>query len=379
MSTKILQMNKIFFTGIFTLAVLTLPFFVSAQTKPVVFTGGFIAINDNSAVRILGRADTGGDINANVWLEWGTGTSYFNSRTSKQTITTFSNVNFYLSSINQDTKYYYRVVAQNSSGISYGETKPLFILKDSAIEPPVNTTPQTSNTTQNYNYNYNYNNGQTNFSTSGASPIVITNLPENITTTSVKIKGLALPGGNIATNGWFEWGTTVSLGKETIHKNIGNVSSVNFSETLLGLSPNTIYYFRAVIQNQRGLSRGSIMKFKTKSVVIAAPVSPAIKTPVVSPSASVSSKAGVSVKKDEINKKEDNSQNDQMASVKESGKKFLPDTLIGWLLFTLLLLLVIALIDYLYLSGKKRKNEKKEKETEIETDVEAGEERVIQD
>jgi hypothetical protein len=361
MNNNTLKKNNLLIAAFIFLGSLSVPFFASAQVAPAVYTGSYTPINDYSAVKVIGRADTGGDVSADVWLEWGTGSSYLSNRTSIQTITTFSNVIFYISNISQDVKYYYRVVARNSADYSYGSTTPMLISEDNIINPPANTTSQTSNTTPNYNYNYNYNPGQTNFSISGASPLVVTHLPENITTTSATLKGLALPGGNITTNGWFEWGETISLGKETIHNNIGNSTSMNFFESLSGLSPNTIYYYRAVIQNQRGLNKGNILSFRTvRTTYSSVPTSSVVPTPpTTTPSDYNKPKEQ---KKATTEVKEKNGKNEQLAETSSAGG-FFPNTLIGWLLFIILLLIITALSDYLYGAHKKRKEEK-EKKTE---------------
>jgi len=288
-------------------------------------------------------------VSSDVWVEWGTGSSYLSNRTSTQTITTFSNLVFYISNISQDVKYYYRVVARNHEDYSYGSTTPMLISEDNVINPPANTT-----TTQNSTYTPNYYPRQTTYNIGTAAPITITRLPENITTTSANIKGLALPGGSVATTGWFEWGTATSLGRETIHKNIGSVPSIDFSEILSELSPNTTYYFRAVIQNQRGISKGNIISFKTGGAVA---TNPAPYTPPV-----VSSKvSGNSVKKEIKDTKIYETSNEQSAAVAEAGKSFLPETLIGWFLFIILLLIIIILTYYLYLMTRKKKEDNEEK------------------
>ncbi len=353
---------KTFFSWAVVLAFFVVPMFALAQVKPSIYTGGYFPINDYSSVRIQGRADTGGDVNAEVWVEWGTSSSYLNRRTNKQIITTFSPLFFYLSNINQDTRYYYRVVARNSADISYGEIKPMFISKNKINEPPENTTTQTTVQT----YNYNYNNYQTNFSISGTSPIVITKIPEKITSTSVKIRALALPGGNISTIGWFEFGATTSLGVETIHKNIGTQQSITFSDTLTNLTPNSTYYVRAVIQNRNGISKGSIVGFKIKKLTTFTTTKTTQNTSTVtSPSPKkiqpATQKKAKEVEKKKVEKKEDQK---QTASASSIGKSFLPDSLIGWFLFIILLLLIFILSYSLYGVHKKIKRESKEQEKE---------------
>ncbi|VAW19138.1 hypothetical protein MNBD_BACTEROID05-640, partial [hydrothermal vent metagenome] len=227
--------------------------------------------------------------------------------------------------------------------------------EDNIIEPPVTTTTQTSAPVSNYT-------APTTFSIGGTSPIVITHLPENITTVSVKIKGLALPGGSIATNGWFEWGETSSLRKETIHNNIGASPSIDFSETLSGLSPNTVYYYRAVIQNQRGISKGSVFSFRTGKVFVPV-VTPLVASNPVNYQKPVETEQEKKTKESKEELVEQKKDQQQLADTSSAGD-FFPNTLIGWLLFIILLLVIVTLSDHLYGARKKRKEEEQKKENE---------------
>jgi len=73
---------------------------------------------------------------------------------------------------------------------------------------------------------------------------VLTNSAESISPNSAKLAGtLTDLGGADSVNVWFEWGTTTNYGNETIHQ-VKNSTGI-FNETITGLDPNTIYYFRA--------------------------------------------------------------------------------------------------------------------------------------
>ena len=66
--------------------------------------------------------DLGGDNKTDVWFEYGP-TSNFGYLTSKQTRYQTGFYCISVSNLSPCTTYYYRAVAQNSGGISYGETK----------------------------------------------------------------------------------------------------------------------------------------------------------------------------------------------------------------------------------------------------------------
>ncbi len=90
---------------------------------------------------------------------------------------------------------------------------------------------------------------------------VVTTIATNITQTSAQVNGLITSTnyGNATT--YFEYGTNVNLGMRTSSRPTGGNSY--FNEYLSNLSPNTIYFFRAVGEGSNGVSRGAIEVFRT--------------------------------------------------------------------------------------------------------------------
>ncbi len=353
MNNKIFQINKIFLAGIFTFLVFSVPFFAMAESQlvePVAVTGiykVYSEVDNTTTVRVLGRASTGKDINAQVWFECGTSETSLSRCTDVQTVFLHGGVEGYMLNITQDTKYYYRVVVRNSSFTSQGKTLPLLVSSGNEVEAPeIPTTPSS----EPYNPPVpTYNNPHTSVliitpptTTEITYPMAITNAPKNVMITRADLSGSALPGGNITTDGWFEWGETTALGSQTPRKNIGNNTPINFTETLIGFSPNTTYYYRAVVQNQKGIDRGDIVQFKTKQT-------PQTQT---HPNKNTTGTTTPTNKIDEQKEGED-----QLAAVASAGSGFIPDTLIEWFILIILLLIVIILSYYLYGVHKKRKEE----------------------
>ncbi len=93
------------------------------------------------------------------------------------------------------------------------------------------------------------------------SPSVITNTPAPIGTTTTTLQG-ALLSGTVATERWFEWGLTESLGAETTHL-LGSTSP--YSATLTGLTQNTTYFFKAAAKIGGQTVYGSTVSWKTSS------------------------------------------------------------------------------------------------------------------
>jgi hypothetical protein len=90
---------------------------------------------------------------------------------------------------------------------------------------------------------------------------VVTTIATNITQNSALLNGLITNQNYTNSNVYFEYGTTVGLGSRTPSKFVSG--NVNFSDQVVGLNPNTIYYFRAVGEGPNGVSRGAIEVFRT--------------------------------------------------------------------------------------------------------------------
>ncbi len=222
----------------------------SAQNYPTVSTYLPEAVGDGYAV-LKGYASPNGAPDVTRWFEWGTSQSYLTNQTIKtnqgNSVQDFSQT---ISSLTPNTTYYYRAVAQNSYGTSYGT---VLSFSSSSYGTSYGSTSTPSSFTD--------------------SPIVVTNLPERISDISMKLNGTVLPRGYVSTSGWFDWGTTPALGNKTQSTNLGSALSIDFSDTLYGLTPNTLYYYQAVGQNQNGIARGSVLTFRPNKTAVSAVVS----------------------------------------------------------------------------------------------------------
>lgn len=143
------------------------------------------------------------------------------------------NVSDYVYNLSPNTTYYYQTVAQNAYGINYGSVQS-FNTNSSLI--PI------------------YNNGST---------TVVTTVATSVSERSAQINGLLQNTSNLSTNVYFEYGTTAYMGLVTPTKNLGSGTTLPYFETLTGLAPDTIYYYRAVAQNSNGTAKGTIEIFST--------------------------------------------------------------------------------------------------------------------
>lgn len=106
------------------------------------------------------------------------------------------------------------------------------------------------------------------------APSVNTDAATSVTATTATLNGDLNPNG-LDTQGYFEWGTTVSYGNTTANQDQGSgTSDVDFSQAITGLSANTLYHFRACGTNAIGTSYGADQTFE--QIIISASGSGAI-------------------------------------------------------------------------------------------------------
>jgi hypothetical protein len=209
-------------------------------------------ITDTSAT-LNGYASSNGIYyNTTTWFQWGTsyGSLYSNTNTTQSYGSSFSQPIYNLT---PNTLYYFRAVAENSNGSpTYGNIQSFTTTGSSYY----------NNNTCNNQYNYNYNSNNY-----ACAPTAITTTATNIDSSSAKLVGLGMSNSSSYytsnTTAYFEYGTTYSLGTVTPTQNIGNTQSTPFYQNIFNLASDTTYYYRAVVSNQYGTSRGEILSFTT--------------------------------------------------------------------------------------------------------------------
>ena len=203
-------------------------------SAPTVQTGGVSNLSTNS-VTVSGTVDPN-SLATTYWFEYGTSQS-LGSATAFQSAGSGSDSNIYtagLSSLMNNTTYYYRIAAQNSVGTSYGSI--LNFTTGSGGDGGGCTAPFVSTSGVNSNYQ-----------------------------NSAQLSGSVNPN-NCDTTYWFEYGINYWMGNMTAYQSLGSSNSqMNVNANISGLSYNTTYYYRAVAQNSGGTSYGNILSFQTSN------------------------------------------------------------------------------------------------------------------
>src|SRR5437870_3941155 len=105
------------------------------------------------------------------------------------------------------------------------------------------------------------------------TPSITTNGATAVTAGSAELHGTINTGGNAAT-GWFEWGTTSSLGKRTDPQVFAvGTSSVTFVASIRELEPHTTYYFRASLY--QGVAGAAVINGDIKTFTTTGDAAPA--------------------------------------------------------------------------------------------------------
>jgi hypothetical protein len=207
------QSEAVFFTtGLAPPSVKTLP--ASGPTPPFVTVNGIANANGSPGT---------------VWFEWGADSTAATNTTTPRSISGAAS-NAVIASVPSGpvgSTWYYRIVASNAAGTARGE----FLSWTTQITP-------------------------------AASPLATTNPASAQGDLKATLNGTAVPNGSAAT-AWFEYGTdpTLSVFTSTMMQAVGSGNaSVAYSANVTGLLLyQQTYYFRAVVRNAHGTTRGAIV------------------------------------------------------------------------------------------------------------------------
>lgn len=156
---------------------------------------------------------------------------------------------------------------------------------------------------------------------------------------------------NNPTTVWFEWGKGTDEDADTYNRVTQTqtlTSNGDFSEMVSGLSPNTNYYYRAIVSNKDGVRVGDIITFKTSSCETEnpqVPQRPIIVTPppiintVIRQNVTNTTGTTTSIK----NTTDNDTDIPLSANALDTGS-FFPATLFGWLILLVFVLALAALV-----------------------------------
>jgi hypothetical protein len=277
--------------------------------------------------------------NLTTWFQYGTSTNLELSTVQISSNSGYASFNATVAGLYPNTVYYYRAVAQNQQGVVYGSTNSFRTDYASVINNGV------------YNYNNVYN-------TYPQALTAITQPATNVSSQSVDLNSLILSSSqDNNTFSWFEYGTNLSLGSATALVSTEGLPSVQHIDSMDGLTPGTTYYFRAVVQNPYTKTNGATLSFTTggtrPSVIQSTPVitstdtitktiPPANTSPskVVSPSTTTSDTPP-------------SSPTSQLGASAAGAGSFLPNSLFGWMVLLILILMLFVLSKHLHGQFKK--------------------------
>ncbi|RME55812.1 fibronectin type III domain-containing protein [Candidatus Parcubacteria bacterium] len=253
-------------------AVIGAPLIAAAAGAPFVATFSATAVSVSSAT-------LQGSVNANgapttVWFEWGTSPAFGNT-TSPQSVAADlagAHITASLFGLQPGTIYYYRAVARNAYGTTYGNS-----LSFATLQAPggLGSSQSTDNV---------FGGGSVS-SAVGERPVIGNVSSEEISPTSVRLEGYVDPRAAQA-RVWVEYerGGAGPIRRTAAQFVTSGSRSPNVAFVLTGLVPHSFYGFRLVAENEFGKSIGGWSGFFTPSPYAGAPVpSPVIAPPQQAP------------------------------------------------------------------------------------------------
>ncbi len=205
---------------------------VFAPGVPNVVTASDVSVTETTAV-VTGTVTPNGAF-TDYWYEFGPTTSLGHT-TAHQTVGSgyaLTETPAYITGLTKDTRYYFRLVAENQFGKISGNQ-------------------------------YSFDTKAGNPQPVGSAPVAKTIAADSVSRNTANVHAEVTPNG-ATTQYWFEYGTTPNLGNTTAFVSAGNGTSMTaISQSLSDLDPLTTYYFRINAQNRFGTVNGAILNFKT--------------------------------------------------------------------------------------------------------------------
>src|SRR5581483_3817385 len=201
----------------------------TTSAAPGVETGDVASVTTTTAT-LRGNVNPNG-LSTTWWFEYGTSTNY-SSRTSSHSAgsgTATKGESIGIKSLRPATTYHYRIVAQNSSGRSYGADRT--------------------------------------FATVGA-PSTATGAAQNVGPETALLTG-SLDTHGRSTTWWFQYGTSTGYGTSTPAKSAGSKAGAQtVTWQLSGLQPGATYHYRLVAKSDGGTAYGADAAFATQGVTL---------------------------------------------------------------------------------------------------------------
>jgi len=240
--------------------------------SPFVTTDVATRIENNGAL-LQGGINPNGTSDTYVWFEWGT-TSLLSSKTQEKRMAPSPYISEEITGLKKDTQYYFRAAARNAANTSFGPTLS-FVTKGGSVQTSPSPSPLSSpcSTCTPPCFSCSSTPSQQ------IPPTVFTQLPTFVAQNTAVLNGNVNADVHLPTSVWFEWGKDANLGSATTKKIAGYAYSADFSDSLTGLLPDTLYYFRAVAENAKARSNGTIFSFRTLPVSVVQPSVSTIQPP----------------------------------------------------------------------------------------------------
>jgi phosphodiesterase/alkaline phosphatase D-like protein len=201
-------------------------FVTTATPAPAVTTGAATSVSFASAT-VTGSLNPEG-VPTTYYFEYGTTPAYGTKTAvqSAQSGTSAQAVNDQLTGLAAATTYHYRLVATSAGGTVVGSDATFTTTKTPA-------------------------------------PVVLTAAPTSVSTISATVNATVNPSG-VATNYYFQYGTTSGYGHDTTTHSAGSgTTALAFSSALSGLTPGTTYHYRVVAVSAGGTVAGNDVTFAT--------------------------------------------------------------------------------------------------------------------